>query len=336
MFFALRGYYRIKTSLVDVTADLKQKEDAREQFIISSQAQISKLKDQLNRFSGKTFLTQFEVSHIYTLLAKAEIRLEGKLIYFGLVSNDQVKQIPFVTSQSMSELHNGDQFSVFGNRLAGVVPFQDEDDDATSENTADMPVDNESTVQFQPKAGDNEDDGDATMLAPSPAIRPETDDYYKGLPYLKVIEGADKGAVFYLLFITTSIGRDASSTIALDDHKASRVNTYLRYESHHFVLEDNKSTNGTLCNDELITSQSLNFGDVLTVGASRLLFSCEGYELREKSPEEAIVDFELCLQKEPNFIAALKNLAFLLERDIRRKKESGPIWKKIEKIERKG
>ena len=99
------------------------------------------------------------------------------------------------------------------------------------------------------------------------------------------------------------------------------------------VLRDNNSTNGTLCNGEKIAEKALTFGDSVQVADTVMTFSCDGWEYRDSEPDKAIASFEACLEKEPNFVLALQHLAFLLERNVARKKEAEPLWKRITDID---
>jgi len=143
----------------------------------------------------------------------------------------------------------------------------------------------------------------------------------------------DQGRRFPVSFSGVSIGREKGNQVALGDSSASRVHCRIDYENHGFVLRDNASTNGTLCNDKRITETALSFGDVIHVAETRMRWTCEGFELRVSDPAGAIRAFEDSLEQAPDFVAAIKNLAFLLEKDIARKKEAQPLWDRLARLE---
>jgi tetratricopeptide (TPR) repeat protein len=158
-------------------------------------------------------------------------------------------------------------------------------------------------------------------------------DWNAGLTYLKVLEGVDEGTVFYLPYVKATLGRESFCAVSLNDESCSHLHGVIEYIDVAFVLRDNNSTNGTFCNDNRISEKTLEFGDRITIGDTTLLFTCEGFELKDTNPHKAIEAFEKCLERQPHFLAALKNLALLLEHDIGRTKEAQPLWDRIKKLE---
>ncbi len=156
-----------------------------------------------------------------------------------------------------------------------------------------------------------------------------------GLTHVKVLEGVDEGAVFYLPYVKATLGREQSCTVPLNDKSCSHQHSVIEYDGIGFLLRDNNSTNGTFCNGDRIGEKILEFGDRISIGDTTLLFTCEGFELKDTDPQKAIEAFEQCLERQPDFLAALKNLAFLLERDIARATEAQPLWDKIIKLEKR-
>jgi Flp pilus assembly protein TadG len=211
-----------------------------------------------------------------------------------------------------------DQIRVLASQVHGQKDYQDTRADMTAGHTTAFaaPISGgfgEKTVLFRPS--DNES---------------ET---YAGMPYLKVTAGKDEGTLHYLQFSRNTIGRDRSNTLPIKDSNSSRWHCETVFRNHHFVLTDNNSTNGIFCNGERIQECRLDFGDRITIGDTEMVFSCEGFDLKDSDPAEAVRSFEKCLQQQPDFLLALKHLAFLMERDITRQKEAQPLWDRIRKLE---
>jgi len=326
-----------KSLLAQKVDELEQKGKDREQLLLSSQSQVSKLKERIEFLSAHTYIAQFERNHVYTLIAKAKAEIDRKSCCYGLVSEDDGAPIPFLTHGGLEELEAGDRFSLVGRRPTGILSPRSSTH--LQRSTSYTPLRLSESLPADVSSAREEADYvagevNATVMAP-PADRPlDYQDYYKGLPYLKVIEGKDRGALFYVPFTQCKIGRDPKNTVALDDKGSSRIHAFVGYRDHGFILCDNHSTNGTYQNGARIEEAKLHFGDMITIGNTQMVFTSEGYELREKSPEEAIELFEKCLSVEPNFILGLKYLAFLLERDVRRKGEAAPIYARLKRLEK--
>ena len=90
------------------------------------------------------------------------------------------------------------------------------------------------------------------------------------------LSGAGKGARFLLKANETTIGRDPSSDIFLDDVTVSRKHCQvIRSKAGtnvDFSIHDLKSLNGTYVNAISKTQSSLNHGDEVQVGKYRLTF----------------------------------------------------------------
>lgn len=87
-----------------------------------------------------------------------------------------------------------------------------------------------------------------------------------------VTKGADLDS--YLEFGEKKIflGRRERSDFILTDPNASRVHASVRYERHRHVLQDEKSTNGTLLNGEPVLEAYLRHGDEIQIGNSVLRY----------------------------------------------------------------
>lgn len=63
-----------------------------------------------------------------------------------------------------------------------------------------------------------------------------------------------------------SIGRVKEADICIDDPKASRINTAIRFWDDIFVVRDMNSKNGTFLNGKPLDVARLKPGDVLKIG----------------------------------------------------------------------
>jgi len=297
----------------DVAEELEQKRLDRERFFLLMQARVTKLQDNLSVSLQNAYVRRFETDQLYTLVAKAGIKTKKSRYYYGLVKYADTTLVPFMVARAdaegLEDLQPGDQFSVFSNRLAGIIPMKNK------------PASMAPVIPFPTK--------ETTTSLEEESV----EDYFESLPYLEVVSGQDKGAVYYLPFTSCTIGNDKSNQILLCDESIQAVHARLSYEKNYFLIEGFSNQN-MIHNNQSIKQKKLNFGDTITLGNTRLVFSCQGYEVREEDPERAIVMFKKCLEREPNFIVGLKNLAFLLERDIRHKKASAPIWARLGKLEK--
>jgi hypothetical protein len=70
----------------------------------------------------------------------------------------------------------------------------------------------------------------------------------------------------------TVIGRGAEVDVRLSDTGVSRVHAEVRLEGDAVTLADRGSTNGTLVNGRRVSTTVLRDGDVVEIGASRLVF----------------------------------------------------------------
>lgn len=68
------------------------------------------------------------------------------------------------------------------------------------------------------------------------------------------------------------IGRSEAADINLDDTFASFNHARLYKQGNTYVVQDLKSTNGTLLNGKRIKKETLNNGDVISIGKAKLKF----------------------------------------------------------------
>jgi pSer/pThr/pTyr-binding forkhead associated (FHA) protein len=80
------------------------------------------------------------------------------------------------------------------------------------------------------------------------------------------------GETVYLTETESIIGRGATATIVIPDGGASRNHARIVWNGKSAGLEDLQSTNGTLLNGRRVTSSPLEQGDVIEIGATRIVF----------------------------------------------------------------
>lgn len=99
---------------------------------------------------------------------------------------------------------------------------------------------------------------------------------------LTVVTGNREGEAFYVSEgDDLVIGRDASAGLQLFDAGVSRTHAVVRMKDQHAFLSDHHSSNGTLVNGNHIETVELEDGDIVQVGAVRLLVS-----IREEGQSE--------------------------------------------------
>ncbi len=87
-----------------------------------------------------------------------------------------------------------------------------------------------------------------------------------------------------------TLGRGRDATVMLDDPKASRIHTAIRYWDDIFIVRDMTSSNGTLLNGEKIEVAKINPGDVIQIGDTKITVTSEpnrsDVTVVNKQPEE--------------------------------------------------
>lgn len=185
------------------------------------------------------------------------------------------------------------------------------------------------TITFEEATGEGSEE--RTVLVGRSELFRKPQDEHHGMTVLRVVAGSNLGETHVLPFDRSTIGRSPTNRIVLGEEKASRIHAEVRYENNRFVLKDHGSTNGTRRNGEPITEVPLEFGDRIGIGATELLFTSEGFELAADEPEKAIAAYERMLELQPDFVPALQNYAFLLERDVARRGEAAAVWDRLKR-----
>lgn len=89
---------------------------------------------------------------------------------------------------------------------------------------------------------------------------------------LRVLDGADRGRLFEDLAAPVTVGREEGNSVQLNDERISRFHFKIQEDLDQLVLTDLDSTNGTRVNGEDVKLRILQFGDVITLGRSVLLY----------------------------------------------------------------
>jgi pSer/pThr/pTyr-binding forkhead associated (FHA) protein len=76
----------------------------------------------------------------------------------------------------------------------------------------------------------------------------------------------------YPLMQENTIGRSSNADIPVNHNSLSRVHTRLLFVNGTFVLQDMGSTNGSMVNDQLVSSQALVDGDIVKLGMAVFRF----------------------------------------------------------------
>jgi hypothetical protein len=88
---------------------------------------------------------------------------------------------------------------------------------------------------------------------------------------LKVLEGAEAGRVFSVIRSRVTVGREEGDFLLGGDPLVSRKHASFEvFGSHHIVVKDLASTNGTFLNGRLIAYSKLNNGDKIKIGSTVL------------------------------------------------------------------
>lgn len=169
--------------------------------------------------------------------------------------------------------------------------------------------------------GQSAADVTAAALAASAGDAPDSVRF----PYLEVVDGGEVGTRHYLPYGQSTLGREASCTIAIDEPRASRLHAEIAFDGAEFVLRDHKSRNGTFLNDKPVDTAPLQFGDVIAIGDLRLAFDCAANAAAASDPAVAVAAYRAMAASAPGYRVALSNLATLLEQDEPGRAEAAAI-----------
>ncbi|MCK6473096.1 MAG: serine/threonine-protein kinase [Planctomycetes bacterium] len=91
----------------------------------------------------------------------------------------------------------------------------------------------------------------------------------------KLILHSEETSREFMLDGETVIGRQSASTIQINEKKASRQHAKVVRVGAEFLVEDLNSSNGTRVNGRKITRCTLQHGDTIQIGGTRLVFESE-------------------------------------------------------------
>lgn len=91
-------------------------------------------------------------------------------------------------------------------------------------------------------------------------------------PVLVVVKGSSIGEIFQLGADETSIGRDTSNDIFLDDITVSRKHAQVKCDQGRMIIVDTGSLNGTYLNKERVDKAYLGHHDEIQIGKFKMIF----------------------------------------------------------------
>jgi pSer/pThr/pTyr-binding forkhead associated (FHA) protein len=121
--------------------------------------------------------------------------------------------------------------------------------------------------------------------------------------------------------------------IVLQEPRASRAHAEIRFDGVDFTIMDRNSTNGTLLNDELVTSAQLAFGDLIEIGETRLKFTCEAIEAAANDPSFAEAAFRAMLRDAPRCRPAIQGLMDVLEQNGQHEVETRGLAARLQELD---
>ncbi len=89
---------------------------------------------------------------------------------------------------------------------------------------------------------------------------------------LRIVRGPQRGCVYELTRMVSSVGRSPQCDIFLNDMTVSREHALIASTEKGYVITDRKSYNGLWVNDEEVETKLLSNGDVVQIGTFSLVF----------------------------------------------------------------
>jgi len=88
----------------------------------------------------------------------------------------------------------------------------------------------------------------------------------------QVLEGLERGEIFWNLPTPVTIGREEDNHIRLNDERVSRFHAKVQEDNGCIILTDLESTNGTRVNGHAVKMRVLQVGDQVLIGRCLLVF----------------------------------------------------------------
>ena len=92
---------------------------------------------------------------------------------------------------------------------------------------------------------------------------------------LQPLSGDMAGRDFPLAKTLISIGRGLDNDLVIDDARVSRHHAQITFRHSHYLLRDQRSTNGTFVNNQSVETVVLASGDRVSIGGYELIFHQE-------------------------------------------------------------
>jgi two-component system cell cycle response regulator len=112
-------------------------------------------------------------------------------------------------------------------------------------------------------------DDDTKISSQDEIKKPVTKD--RDRAYLIVLAGASVGEMYKIAKESTVIGRGNQADIHVVDDGISRRHAEIVHTGDEMLVRDLGSTNGTFCNGERVTEQTLQDGDKIQIGSTTIL-----------------------------------------------------------------
>ncbi|MFO1092660.1 MAG: FHA domain-containing protein [Planctomycetaceae bacterium] len=88
----------------------------------------------------------------------------------------------------------------------------------------------------------------------------------------QVLEGLERGEVYWDLPTPVTIGREEDNHVRLNDERVSRFHAKVQEDEGRIILTDLESTNGTRVNGHAVKMRVLQIGDQVQIGRCLLLY----------------------------------------------------------------
>ena len=105
---------------------------------------------------------------------------------------------------------------------------------------------------------------------------------------LKVISGPKRGKLFKIGHGISTIGREQTNSVRINDYEISRRHAELHIRENECMLVDLGSSNGTLVNDEPISNRSLCTGDQIRLGQTVLEFHSREFNVDDAEQVDTV------------------------------------------------